>query len=183
MCIRDSPLRGVPQDKVGEALRNVLRRVGGGVVGDEIRLVPEVKAIAVRIGQAVMQVVRPEGVVEVIQIGAGPGDHALLAVPGAALRSAVVRLGVVEGEVVGILVEDGFGTVSYTHLMEPSAEELLLRDIEQAGQEANCAVLMAKIKSCLSTTQFRRLWMHYAEGKSVTEIAAIEGLSLIHICL
>ena len=26
--------------------------------------------------------------------------------------------------------------------MEPSAEELLLRDIEQAGQEANCAVLM-----------------------------------------
>ena len=34
--------------------------------------------------------------------------------------------------------------------MEPSAEELLLRDIEQAGQEANCAVLMAKIKSCFT---------------------------------
>lgn len=49
--------------------------------------------------------------------------------------------------------------------MEPSAEELLLRGIEQAGKEENCAVLMAKIKSCLSTTQFRRLWMHYAEGK------------------
>lgn len=67
--------------------------------------------------------------------------------------------------------------------MEPSAEELLLRDIEQAGQEANCAVLMAKIKSCLSTTQFRRLWMHYAEGKSVTEIAAIEGVSKAGISL
>ena len=61
--------------------------------------------------------------------------------------------------------------------------ELLLRDIEQAGQEANCAVLMAKIKSCLSTTQFRRLWMHYAEGKSVTEIAAIEGVSKAGISL
>lgn len=67
--------------------------------------------------------------------------------------------------------------------MEPSAEELLLRGIEQAGQEANCAVLMAKIKSCLSTTQFRRLWMHYAEGKSVTEIAAIEGVSKAGISL
>jgi len=44
-------------------------------------------------------------------------------------------------------------------------------------------VLMAKIKSCLSTTQFRRLWMHYAEGKSVTEIAAIEGVSKAGISL
>ena len=44
-------------------------------------------------------------------------------------------------------------------------------------------MLMAKIKSCLSTTQFRRLWMHYAEGKSVTEIAAIEGVSKAGISL
>ena len=59
--------------------------------------------------------------------------------------------------------------------MEPSAEELLLRGIEQAGKEENCAVLMAKIKSCLSTTQFRRLWMHSPKAKVLLRLQRLKG--------
>ena len=36
---------------------------------------------------------------------------------------------------------------------------------------------MKLLKSCLSEIQFRRLWMHYVEGRTVREIARIESIS------
>lgn len=66
---------------------------------------------------------------------------------------------------------------------EPSPEELMLGAIELASRDAECTVLIQKIRTCLSTTQFRRLWMRYAEGKSVTEIAELEGVSKAGISL
>ena len=66
---------------------------------------------------------------------------------------------------------------------EPSLEELMLGAIELAARDADRTMLMQKIRSCLSTTQFRRMWMRYAEGKSVTEIAELEGVSKAGISL
>ena len=66
---------------------------------------------------------------------------------------------------------------------EPSLEELMIGAIELAARDADRTMLMQKIRSCLSTTQFRRMWMRYAEGKSVTEIAELEGVSKAGISL
>ena len=66
---------------------------------------------------------------------------------------------------------------------EPSLEELMLGAIELAARDADRTMLMQKIRTCLSTTQFRRMWMRYAEGKSVTEIAELEGVSKAGISL
>lgn len=68
-------------------------------------------------------------------------------------------------------------------LTEPSAEERLLWLIDRADQNTYCAKRISKIKVCLSSAQFRRLWMRCAEGKSVTEIAKLEGISKAGVSL
>ena len=72
---------------------------------------------------------------------------------------------------------------------EPSVEERLIWILEQTERSMRCAKCVRKIRSCLSIAQFRRLRMRYTEGKSVTEIAKLEGISKagvsqsIHIAL
>lgn len=68
-------------------------------------------------------------------------------------------------------------------LTEPSAEERLLWLIDRADQNTYRAKRIRKIKVCLSPAQFRRLWMRCAEGKSVTEIAKLEGISKAGVSL
>ena len=49
-------------------------------------------------------------------------------------------------------------------------EQLLLNDLADEERKA----LVNKIKSVLTETQFRRLWLYYAEGKTEQQIADIE---------
>ena len=65
------PFGVLPQHKIGEALGDVLNRIGGGVVGDEVVLMAEEEVKRVGGGQAVVQVIGPERLVKVIQVGAG----------------------------------------------------------------------------------------------------------------
>lgn len=44
-------------------------------------------------------------------------------------------------------------------------------------QTRRTAALIEQIKSCLTGTQYRRLWMLYARKMNVTAIAKAEGIS------
>ncbi|MEY8389719.1 hypothetical protein AALC17_21160 [Oscillospiraceae bacterium 38-13] len=60
----------------------------------------------------------------------------------------------------------------------PSIEEDILAALDAAEasteQARRTAALIEQIKSCLTGTQYRRLWMYYVEGMSETKIAEIE---------
>ena len=60
----------------------------------------------------------------------------------------------------------------------PSIEEELLAVLDaaeaSAEQTRRTAALIEQIKSCLTGTQYRRLWMYYVEGMSETQIAELE---------
>ena len=54
-----------------------------------------------------------------------------------------------------------------------SVEQLLLNDLADEERKA----LVNKIKSVLTETQFRRLWLYYVEGKTEQQIADVEGIA------
>ena len=51
-----------------------------------------------------------------------------------------------------------------------SVEQIMLNDLADEERKA----LVNKVKSVLTETQFRRLWLYYAEGKTEQQIADIE---------
>ena len=63
----------------------------------------------------------------------------------------------------------------------PSIEENILAALDaaeaSAEQARRTAALIEQIKSCLTGTQYRRLWMLYARKMNVTAIARAEGIS------
>ncbi|MGN8969372.1 hypothetical protein [Intestinimonas sp. HCP28S3_D6] len=72
-------------------------------------------------------------------------------------------------------------TLSMTGLSEsvavvPSPE--LIEETRQATRchQRLCAELVMKLRVCLTETQFRRLWMYYADGMSEKQIAKLEGV-------
>lgn len=101
-----------PEHKVGKGLADVLRGVGGGVGGDEVVIVPQEEIVGIPAGETVVQVVRPVGLVEVVDVGAGVGHHAVLVVGVHGLAGGVGHLAAVEGQVVAVLVEDGLHKVA-----------------------------------------------------------------------
>ena len=42
---------------------------------------------------------------------------------------------------------------------------------------------LAALKAILNAKQYRRIWMYYAERKSVTEIARLEGVTKVSVSL
>lgn len=44
-----------------------------------------------------------------------------------------------------------------------------------------CFILMEKFNSCLTATQRRRVWLHLVDGKTLREIAALEGATFLSI--
>lgn len=54
----------------------------------------------------------------------------------------------------------------------PSVEQYVLNNL--ANEENQ--YLVRKIKSCLTETQFRRLWLYYVDGKTEQQIADIENV-------
>ena len=63
----------------------------------------------------------------------------------------------------------------------PSVEADILTMLDaaeaSAGQARRTAALIEQIKSCLTGTQYRHLWMLYARKMNVTAIARAEGIS------
>lgn len=59
------------------------------------------------------------------------------------------------------------------------ADILTMLDAAEASveQTRRTAALIEQIKSCLTGTQYRRLWMLYAQKMNVTAIAKAEGIS------
>ena len=58
----------------------------------------------------------------------------------------------------------------------PSIDSTLADEFDCQEQKRFHTEKMELIKGCLSEIQFRRLWMHYAEGQTVREIAKREGV-------
>ncbi len=54
-----------------------------------------------------------------------------------------------------------------------SVEQLLLNDLADEERKA----LVKKIKSVLTEKQFRRLWLYYVEGVSMTKIARLNNVT------
>ena len=55
-------------------------------------------------------------------------------------------------------------------------EDMLIALMEQDERGKQCREQIAMIRSVLTETQFRRLWLHYAEGKTHQEIADMGGV-------
>ena len=60
--------------------------------------------------------------------------------------------------------------------------ELLKADV-QAEEKALREKRLAALKSILNAKQYRRIWLYYAERKSVTEIARLEGVTKASVSL
>lgn len=72
-------------------------------------------------------------------------------------------------------------TVSFEDLPDrlsalPSIDSTLADAFDQQEQKRFHTEKMELIKGCLSEIQFRRLWMHHAEGQTIREIAQKEGV-------
>lgn len=57
-----------------------------------------------------------------------------------------------------------------------SLESELIVAMDEASSDRKCAEQMKQVRDILTKTQFRRLWLHYAEGKTHQEIADMEGV-------
>ena len=60
--------------------------------------------------------------------------------------------------------------------------ELLKADV-QAEEKALREKRLAALKAILNAKQYRRIWLYYAERKSVTEIARLEGVTKTSVSL
>lgn len=58
-----------------------------------------------------------------------------------------------------------------------SVEQILLNDLADEERKA----LLNKIKSVLTETQFRRLWLYYVKGISMTEIGKLDKVSKVSV--
>ena len=72
-------------------------------------------------------------------------------------------------------------TVSFEDLLDrlstlPSMDSKLGDTYDRQEQKRLHTEAMELLKSCLSEIQFRRLWMHHVEGRTVREIAQKEGV-------
>ena len=53
--------------------------------------------------------------------------------------------------------------------------------MERAEQRRKATDMVVQLKEKLTETQFRRLWMYYAEEKTLEEIAETEGVSAVAV--
>ena len=69
----------------------------------------------------------------------------------------------------------------------PSAEDEFFREQMEtdilASEKALRQKRLTALRDLLNAKQFRRVWMYYAEGKSITEIAQAEGVTKASISL
>lgn len=64
---------------------------------------------------------------------------------------------------------------------EDSPEDLFFMSLSSLERTELCSILMEKYNSCLTATQRRRVWLHLVDGKTLREIAALEGTTFLSI--
>lgn len=64
---------------------------------------------------------------------------------------------------------------------EDSPENLFFMSLSSLERTELCSILMEKFNSCLTVTQRRRVWLHLVDGKTLREIAALEGSTFLSI--
>ena len=62
-----------------------------------------------------------------------------------------------------------------------SPEDLFFSSLSSLERTELCSILMDKYNSCLTATQKRRVWLHFVNGKTLREIAALEGTAFLSI--
>ena len=71
--------------------------------------------------------------------------------------------------------------LSEAALAVPSIDVVMDRKMERAEQRRKASDMVVQLKDKLTETQFRRLWMYYAEEKTLEEIAETEGVSAVAV--
>ena len=66
--------------------------------------------------------------------------------------------------------------IEATDTQFPSAEDIMLAPSEKAESDERRAVLLEKVRSSLTKTQYRRMHMYYLQGMTEAEIARQEGV-------
>ena len=69
----------------------------------------------------------------------------------------------------------------YHNEEEDSPEDLFFMSLSSLERTELCSILMEKFNSCLTATQRRRVWLHFVDGKTLREIAALEGATFLSI--
>lgn len=64
---------------------------------------------------------------------------------------------------------------------EDSPEDLFFMSLSSLERTELCSILMEKFNRCLTATQRRRVWLHLVDGKTLREIAALEGATFLSI--
>lgn len=64
---------------------------------------------------------------------------------------------------------------------EDSPEDLFFMSLSSLERTELCSILMEKYNSCLTAIQRRRVWLHLVDGKTLREIAALEGTTFLSI--
>lgn len=67
--------------------------------------------------------------------------------------------------------------LSEAALAIPATDVLLERRYSREEKRRAASEMVVKLKDKLTETQFRRLWMHEVEGKTLEEIAALEKVA------
>ncbi len=71
--------------------------------------------------------------------------------------------------------------LSEAALAVPAIDVVMDQKAERAEQRRKASDMVVQLKDKLTETQFRRLWMYYAEEKTLEEIAEAEGVSVVAI--
>lgn len=72
-------------------------------------------------------------------------------------------------------------TLSEAALATPAVDVVMVRQHEQAENRKTASDMVVKLKDKLTETQFRRLWMYEAEGKTLAQIAEHDGVAILSV--
>ena len=71
--------------------------------------------------------------------------------------------------------------VSEAAVAVPAVDVAIERQHQRAEQRRKVSDMVVQLKGKLTETQFRRLWMYYAEERTLEEIAEAEGVSAVAV--
>ena len=71
--------------------------------------------------------------------------------------------------------------ISEAALATPAVDILMEQQQERNENRKMASAMVVKLKDKLTETQFRRLWMYEAEGKTLAQIAEHDGVTIISV--
>lgn len=72
-------------------------------------------------------------------------------------------------------------TLSEAALATPAVDVVMVRQHERAENRKTASDMVVKLKDKLTETQFRRLWMYEAKGKTLAQIAEHDGVAILSV--